>query len=114
MVDRVEMTMNMYQDAALKTAIYPRNFSIIYPVLKMNGEAGECAEKVGKWMRDGECKIENLDMVALAKELGDVLWYVAAAAADLGLSLETIASMNIDKLASRAKNAKLQGSGDDR
>jgi len=67
------------------------------------------AEKVKKWIRDGA-----LDKEAIAKELGDVLWYIAALSGDLGISMDEIASQNIRKLQDRASRGKIQGSGDDR
>lgn len=120
------MTMNMdeYQAQAMATAIYP--LPVIYPALKLAGEAGEVAEKVGKLIRDkglmkteGPCvyfmgAVSDEDRVALQKELGDVLWYVAALASDLGLSLGEVAKANVEKLASRAQRGVLTGSGDNR
>jgi len=52
--------------------------------------------------------------LAIAKEIGDVLWYIAADARDLGFTLEEIAKMNIEKLESRQKRNVISGSGDDR
>ena len=119
-------TLDDYQYAATQFAIYPGKgepLGLMYTTLKLNGEAGEAAEHVGKAMRDdgfGQ-KIGHvtIDLTperhsALKKELGDVLWYVAAAAKELGLNLSDIAKANIDKLASRAERGQLQGSGDDR
>lgn len=103
------MTFNDYQAAAKKTAIYPEQHRVIYPALGLAGEAGEVAEKVKKWIRDG-----NLDPDAVKKELGDVLWYVAAVASDLGLTLDEVASANVQKLESRAARGTLGGSGDNR
>jgi NTP pyrophosphatase (non-canonical NTP hydrolase) len=103
------MTLKQYQDRARVTAIYPKAQSIIYPALGLAGEAGEVAEKIKKWIRDG-----NLDRDAIAKELGDVLWYIAAMATDLDLDLDRIADMNIQKLADREMRGKIRGSGDDR
>lgn len=103
------MTFNDYQAAAKKTAIYPEQHRVIYPALGLAGEAGEVAEKVKKWIRDG-----NLDPDAVKKELGDVLWYVAAVASDLGLTLDDVASANVQKLESRAARGTLGGSGDNR
>lgn len=82
----------------------------IYPAMAMCGEAGEFAEKIKKAWRDET----PLDRVGAAKELGDVLWYIAAAARDLGFSLEEVAALNIEKLHSRRARGTLAGSGDDR
>ena len=107
------MNLNTYQQKALETAIYPEQYKIIYPALGLNGEAGEVAEKVKKIMRgDGGLTEERRADIAL--ELGDVLWYVATCASDLGYSLEEIAKMNIKKLAMRQKKGLLGGNGDHR
>lgn len=112
------MTLDEYQLQARSTAIYPAEARILYPTLKLAGEAGEVAEKLGKLMRDEGFRpgaaLEPAQRDALAKELGDVLWYVANLAADLGLSLEAIGTTNLAKLASRAERGVLQGSGDER
>ena len=50
----------------------------------------------------------------MAKELGDVLWYVAQIATELGTDLETVARVNIMKLGDRKERGVLGGSGDDR
>lgn len=107
------MTLNEYQEAALKSAIYPKIVPDIpiYPALKLAGESGEVAEKVGKAIRDG---IPLNFQFELAKELGDVLWYISALANDIGFSLESIAKFNLEKLESRVARGKLQGSGDNR
>lgn len=112
------MTLDEYQIAARRTALYPDEARLLYPVLKLAGEAGEVAEKVGKLMRDeGWLPGQNLNESqrdALAKELGDVLWYIASVAADLGLSLDEVGRANIAKLADRQARGALKGSGDDR
>jgi NTP pyrophosphatase (non-canonical NTP hydrolase) len=109
------ITLNEYQDLALESAIYDPKYAIVYPALKLSGEAGEVSEKIGKRLRDADGDMTDpkwLDSVA--KELGDVLWYIAALAHDIGWSLEGIADLNLEKLASRAARGVLQGSGDDR
>ena len=108
---------NEYQQTATSFAIYPGKgefLGIVYTVLKMNGEAGEIAEKVGKIMRDDKSIMSAEQRKALCLELGDVLWYVAACAKELEYSLEQIANANIEKLASRSARGKLSGSGDNR
>ena len=114
-------TLDEYQTAAVLTAIYPGHgtpIGLAYVGLKLNGEAGEAAEHIGKAMRDDHfLELEYLTAErksAIIKELGDVLWYVAAAARELGVSLDFVAQQNIEKLRSRAARNQLQGSGDER
>jgi NTP pyrophosphatase (non-canonical NTP hydrolase) len=73
-------------------------------------EAGEVAGKIKKVIRDGH----ELDEEAVMYELGDVLWYVAVLAHDLGYDLSTVAELNILKLKSRQTRGTLSGSGDNR
>lgn len=112
------MTLDEYQRSARTTALYPEKSRVLYPTLKLAGEAGEVAEKLGKLMRDEGYepggRLSAAQTEALAKELGDVLWYVANLTADLGLSLEEVARLNLEKLASRKQRGVLGGSGDDR
>lgn len=109
------MDFDQYQRASRRTAVYPdvgNNF--IYPALGLCGEAGEIAEKVKKALRDDEGKINSGRKKLLAKELGDVLWYLSQLASELDLSLADIAGQNINKLSSRLKRGKIKGSGDNR
>lgn len=109
------MKLNEYQIEALKTAVYPKEYKVIYPALGLAGEAGETVDKVKKVLRGdsgGAWTEERRKAVAL--ELGDVLWYVATLAWDLGLSLEDVAKLNCEKLASRQERGKLAGDGDNR
>lgn len=103
------MNLNDYQKAALATAVYPRNGNnaLVYTALGLASEAGEYAGKVKKLIRDAEFSRE----AALA-ELGDVLWYVAAAADALGVDLRDVADANIVKLADRKSRQQIHGSGD--
>lgn len=109
------MDFNTYQKKSRKTAIYPnKDKNFIYPVLGLVGETGEVAEKIKKIIRDKGGKISRHDKEELAKELGDVLWYLANLAIELGLSLEQIAQNNLAKLRSRKKRNRLHGAGDNR
>ena len=90
------------------------DFAFVDKVLGLSGEAGEVADKVKKVIRDQEGKLSVNDKKAIGQELGDILWYVATSARYLGISLEQIASENIEKLESRLSRGKISGSGDER
>lgn len=108
-------TFEKYQTQAWETAIYPRKGEdLCYPILKLNGEAGEVAEKYGKILRDKEGRVSLEDRRALMDELGDVLWYISAIAMTLGADLEDVAQRNIEKLQSRKDRNVLHGEGDTR
>lgn len=108
------MTLNEYQHRALETAVYPEDMRIIYPTLGLNGEAGEVADKVKKVIRDNNESFSKEKKEEIAKEIGDVLWYCATLAYDLGYPLEVIGQMNYEKLKSRQNRGKISGSGDNR
>lgn len=108
------MTINEYQTGALSTAIYPKDKAIIYPTLGLTGEAGEVADKVKKVIRDADQQFNAEKKRQIALELGDVMWYAATLAHDLGYTLDDICQMNLDKLASRKERNQLHGSGDER
>lgn len=108
------MLLDDYQKKARETATYPKDSSIIYPTLGLTGEAGEVADKVKKVIRDNGGRFTDEVKLEIAKELGDVLWYIANSAHDLGFSLDTIAQMNVRKLRSRQERGKLGGNGDNR
>ena len=106
------MNFNEYQKIARSTAVYPEEYKVVYPALGLCGEAGEVADKIKKTIRGDS----SLDEVTgdIAMELGDVLWYVATLADDLGVDLEDIAKWNVDKLQRRMKSNKIKGDGDNR
>jgi NTP pyrophosphatase (non-canonical NTP hydrolase) len=112
------MTFHEYALGARATAKYPQETALLYPVLKLAGEAGEVAEKLGKLMRDANWKpgeaLGDSQRDALVAELGDVLWYVAAVAHDLGVPLAQVAELNLGKLRDRAARGVIHGSGDSR
>lgn len=113
------MDFNEYQYQALKTAVYERDsHSLLYPTLGLVGEAGEVAEKVKKlWRNLGLTKgnqLTQVDKEEIGKELGDILWYAAVLADELGYDLSDIAVMNLEKLNDRKKRGVLKSKGDKR
>lgn len=98
-----------FQEECLKTAIYPKQQGLSYTALGLASESGEYAGKIKKGIRDG-----TFDDKAAAAELGDVLWYVATAAHELGYDLDEIAHGVVKKLRDRAARNVIQGSGDNR
>ena len=104
-----------YQQRSRATAVYPgAGDNLLYPTLGLCGEAGEVAEKVKKMVRDDDGVLTPERREALAKELGDVLWYVAQVATEADLDLQAVADANLRKLLSRQQRGVLQGSGDER
>ena len=93
------MTPNDYQQAALRTA--PTDLApdrlLLNGLMGLNGEAGECIDILKKHLFQGH----DLDREHVAKELGDVAWYLAVSANAIGYDLETIMQMNVDKLRAR-------------
>jgi NTP pyrophosphatase (non-canonical NTP hydrolase) len=132
-------SLRVYQEVATKSAIYPGQgtpLGLAYCALKLNGEAGELAEHVGKAMRDDglfdlveldihvpkEARYFSLEMNSLEparksliiKEVGDVLWYLSSICNELGISLAEAAMINLEKLKDRTDRDALRGSGDER
>ena len=110
-----------YQHEAMKTADYPfKGNNLLYPSLKLAGESGEAADKIGKWWRNNfsesplvsgkDLNEEQTHLFIL--ELGDVLWYLAALSQELGVSLESVADQNIKKLHDRQNRGVIKSEGD--
>lgn len=113
--DYSDETFNNYQEMTAQTAKYPPQMALIYLSLGIASEAGEVAGKMKKWVRDGDSKMTREEWVqAMSSEIGDVLWYAARLADELGLSLSQIAEENMDKLLDRKARGVIGGSGDNR
>lgn len=109
------MDFTEYQTKAQMTALYPNaGHNLYYPALGLGGETGEVLNKIKKVMRDHDGTVTDEYCDILRKELGDVLWYVAALARELGLNLDDIAQANLEKLFSRKERGTLGGDGDNR
>ncbi len=114
-----EMTLDEYQEQAISTAIYANTdiykenpyYGQLYCALQLSAESGEIAAKYAKRIRKGELEV---DKETILKELGDVLWYVANLAGELGYTLNEVAQVNIAKLTDRKERGVLHGDGDTR
>ena len=94
------MTINEYQTAALRTAQTDKLTArelLLNSALGLCGESGEVADLLKKYHFQGH----NLDIDHVAKELGDIAWYLAVGAYSIGYDLEKILQMNVDKLKAR-------------
>lgn len=125
---------DVYQRIATKSAIYPGQgtpLGLNYCAVKLNGEAGELAEHVGKAMRDDDLVISTVKEPSnntivvfgkltperrelIIKEVGDNLWYLSAICNELGILLSDAALANLEKLCDRTERDALRGSGDER
>lgn len=110
MENRKTVEFNQYQEFVKTMKVYPEKHAIVYPALGIAGEGGEIAEKVKKWLRGDR----ELDKTEVAKELGDVCWYIASMADDLGFTLQQVIQMNVEKLTSRKERGVQKGDGDNR
>ena len=104
-------TLNEYQDNAMTTRL--PSAGLEYALFGLGGEVGEIYSLLAKLYRDGTddeaATVENIK-----KELGDILWFIAAIAKDYGFTLEEVAQKNLDKLKKRKQDGTIQGSGDNR
>lgn len=125
------MTLNEYQQEALKTCM-PSCNNMAYMLTNLVAEVGELAGKVAKQIRkENAIYRENMltpmflfdednreafqEMVAeMAYEAGDILWQLSGVIHRLGYTLDDVARMNLEKLASRAERGKIDGDGDHR
>ncbi len=112
----MSLTFDEYQKVARKTAVYSGDemLDLCHWALGVVGEGGEIAEKVKRLIRDHNATITDDQKKEIAKEIGDVLWYLAALADSLGYSLDELAQMNVEKLRSRLERGVVSGSGDNR
>jgi NTP pyrophosphatase (non-canonical NTP hydrolase) len=121
-------TFNEYQSKAVGMRVSLQRFLIRYPDLPPElielmgitydglglGEAGEVQGKIKKIIRDNGGEITTKDKDLIAKELGDALWYIASMCQNLGITMEYVATTNIEKLEDRHLRGTIHGSGDNR
>ena len=109
------LTFAEYSAEAGTTRVYPgsgEGMGLSYAVMGLAGEAGELANQAKKVLRDDGGELTPERREKMAAELGDVLWYVAAVAHELGVDLEDAARHNLQKLRARADRGTLRGDGD--
>ncbi len=126
--------MDHYQMLAVRSAIYPGKgtpFGLMYAALGL-GEAGEVQNKVKKAFRDdgvinfthssasGHTYVVDFDVIteerklAIMKEIGGNLWYIAAMCDELDTTIGEVMAMNLEEIASRSERGTLSGDGDNR
>jgi NTP pyrophosphatase (non-canonical NTP hydrolase) len=110
------MTFDEYQKQALKTVVndYEPLMEKTIWAMGVAGEAGEVVEKWKKIVAYKKGEISEDDLAELAKELADVVWYIAVMAHSLGLSFDDIMARNLEKLKSRQARNVIRGAGDNR
>lgn len=113
------ITFSEYQQATLASAVYPeagtgRVEALSYCGLGLGGETGEVLEHLKKIQRDNSGLVTPERRELLSKELGDVLWYLARVAHELGLEFDTVAVDNLEKLRDRKSRGVIQGEGSTR
>lgn len=129
MEEKKEMTLNEYQKAALKTCL-PSCDNFSYMMLNLVGEVGELASKVAKQIRKTKAEINDNYLYVesddeedvyndklnrlIMLEAGDILWQLSGLVHTFGYTLDDVAKMNLEKLASRAKRHCIEGDGDER
>lgn len=106
------MTFDEYQAQTNRTNLYPEEDMLFCIVTGIGSEAGELFGKVNKFYRGD--KLDSGLKLLLMYEAGDILWGLSELATYLGVELSDIADMNIKKLAKRAENGLIRGSGDER
>lgn len=113
--DKKFLDFDIYQKFCKSTAVYPKiGKSFVYPLIGLQGEVGEVSEKIKKLFRDDKGKLTEEKRTEIAKELGDVMWYLAQISTELDLKLSEVVKGNIEKLSSRKERNALHGSGDNR
>lgn len=108
------MTLFDYQEFCKTTAIYPEGTAREYLALGLCSEAGEVAGKVKKIIRDTDGTIDAMRAYEIAKELGDVCWYIAQLSEFIGWDFQDVIDLNVVKLSERKEKDTIGGSGDNR
>lgn len=117
---RAQLTAKPADDAArwmvdnAEPDVLEKAIRISYAASGLASEAGELNNKWKKVIRDKRGALDAQTREALVSELGDVLWYIADMASQLGVRLADVAQRNTRKLADRQDRGVIGGSGDQR
>lgn len=111
------MTFDEYQKQALTTDSYGGSGEItsmgfITKILGLVGESGELAEKFKKIYRNNNGVMSPEEKDAVIRELGDILWYIGTISRYLNVSMEEVASTNIQKVLDRKERGAIKSAGD--
>lgn len=107
------MDLDEYQNKAMEYRLATANEA--YALFNLAAEVGELLGLVAKFIRDGNSVgDEKVLSDKLKKELGDIMWMLAAVSADANLSLSEICTVNLAKLEDRKSRSQIKGSGDNR
>lgn len=116
------MTFDEYQAEITADAAYPHvTANIVFPAMGLAGEAGELCDKIKKHWRNSNLPVQELrealtkeQVTEITKELGDVLWYIAAMCTELGIKMSDMVTINVAKYHDRRERGVLKGEGDNR
>lgn len=111
------LTLEAFAEGCRDTATYDgrkMQLGLLYCTLGLAGEAGEVAEKVKKMLRDDMGRLTQTRRLAIASEVGDVLWYALMLCDELGVSADDVAAGLLAKLADRKRRGVINGDGDRR
>lgn len=123
-----QLTLNEYQKKAMTTCMESSD-NMLYMMMGLCEEVGELQGKFSKGIRKKHIEATSLNnfrcfdmeyneyeewLELVQKEVGDVLWMVAGFCNVMGWSLEEVAKLNLEKLASRKERNVIDGEGDNR
>jgi len=94
------MEFRKYQELSTRTMNENMSFELANYCMGLAGESGEVVDYLKKIVFHGH----DLKKKKIVEELGDVLWYVSAIASKLGIELDHVAEVNIEKLKNRYPN----------
>ena len=103
-----------YMEWTRSTAVYPAEQALQYTALGLAGEVGEVCNSLKKVYRDDQGCVTPERRANLAKELGDVFWYLARLSDELELYLPAVLGNNVSKLEDRLSRDVIKGSGAER